>query len=84
MTAINVGQISYFEGYCPDGWGDYTEAQDRFIVGVSGKYSLKSKGGEEFHTLTINEMPAHNHNDGVYNVLLKYDGYSTLDSSDNR
>ena len=35
---------------------------------------MKSKGGEEFHTLTINEMPAHDHSDGVYNVLLKYDG----------
>ena len=34
---------------------------DSFISAISGIYSLGSEGGEEAHTLTTAEMPAHKH-----------------------
>ena len=34
---------------------------DRFVVQAGHSYSLGDNGGENFHTLTINEMPSHAH-----------------------
>jgi len=59
--ATDVGQIAYFEGDCPDGWENYIHGQERFILGAGGGYTLGSTGGEFTHTLTIDEMPKHNH-----------------------
>ena len=33
----------------------------RFVVGVNSSYPLATTGGEETHTLTVNEMPSHTH-----------------------
>lgn len=55
---------------CPGGWSDFTPAAGRFIIGVDGtKFKLPylagspsyQTGGEEFHALTVSEMPRHNH-----------------------
>lgn len=35
--------------------------QSRVMISDNVTYPLGSSGGEEFHTLTVNEMPAHNH-----------------------
>jgi len=35
--------------------------QARMPIGQGQTYSVGNIGGEEFHTLTINELPAHNH-----------------------
>ena len=34
---------------------------DRIILGAGGKYGVNMTGGEESHTLTIDELPSHNH-----------------------
>lgn len=34
---------------------------DRFLVGAGSSYSLGATGGEAKHTLTVAEMPSHNH-----------------------
>lgn len=64
---IPQGIVSSFaSAKCPEGWEPYNEAMGRVIVG-SGKtegVSLKQlfeTGGEEHHTLTVQEMPSHRH-----------------------
>lgn len=41
--------------------GTWTRVEDRVIIGASNKYPVDSTGGEDEHTLTVNEMPSHNH-----------------------
>ena len=50
--------------------GTWSAIQNRFLVGAGGSYKVNATGGETRHTLTVNEMPAHNHawqgvNDGA-------------------
>lgn len=35
---------------------------DKFIVGAGSSYSVGATGGEASHTLTVEELPSHNHN----------------------
>lgn len=41
--------------------GTWTRIQSRFILGASSKYPVNSTGGEEKHTLSVSEMPSHDH-----------------------
>ena len=59
--AADIGQIAYFAGNCPDGWGDYIQCQQRFIFGAGSGYNVGDTGGEFTHTLSYNEMPNHRH-----------------------
>ena len=43
------------------GFGTWTQIKDRFILAAGDTYPAASSGGEATVTLTINEMPAHNH-----------------------
>lgn len=51
----------------PSGWAlcngsnGTPDLRDRFIVGAGNSYHVNDIGGESFHTLTIDEMPAHHH-----------------------
>ena len=51
----------------PTGWvlcngqNNTPDLRDRFIVGAGNGYAVGSTGGEATHTLTVNEMPSHNH-----------------------
>lgn len=53
----------------PEGWGRFTQADGKFILGSdsypskeqSGRYPLRYSGGSATHTLTVNEMPKHSH-----------------------
>lgn len=44
-----------------DGTNGTPDLRNRFVVGVGGTYDVGDIGGEATHTLTINEMPSHNH-----------------------
>jgi microcystin-dependent protein len=70
VEGVPAGTIVMWSGSLasiPDGWVlcDGTNAtpdlRDRFIVGAGNAYALDDTGGEATHTLTIAEMPSHNH-----------------------
>ena len=66
-------------------WEAY--AQGRVPVGKasSGTFgTLNATGGSETdsHTLTLSEIPSHNHSNGSYQYLLKSDSHHTLKDSD--
>ena len=39
----------------------WVKIEGRFLLGQSGSYVINSTGGEASHTLTVNEIPSHNH-----------------------
>ena len=41
--------------------GTWVRIKDKFILAAGDSYSAGSTGGEATHTLTVNEIPAHNH-----------------------
>lgn len=41
--------------------GTWEQIEDRFLLSAGDTYTAGSTGGEATHTLTVNEMPSHNH-----------------------
>ena len=50
------------------GFGTWEQIPGRMILGVSGSHPVGQTGGEEAHTLSIAETPAHNHSRGSMNI----------------
>ena len=48
--------------------GSWEQITGRFLIGAGGSYALGSTGGEANVTLTINEIPPHDHVSDVYNI----------------
>ena len=42
--------------------GTWQQIKDTFLLGSGDDYTLGDTGGEATHTLTVDEMPSHNHN----------------------
>lgn len=53
--------ISIPDWHICDGTTGTPDLRGRFILGSSAEYADGSSGGEKTHTLTIDEMPSHNH-----------------------
>ena len=45
--------------------GTWVQIKDRFLLAAGSSYPASSTGGEAKHTLTVNEMPTHNHSFGA-------------------
>lgn len=54
MSITNINPSTYFGG-------EWKQIKDVFLLACGNSYSNGSTGGEATHTLTINEMPSHNH-----------------------
>lgn len=54
MSTNNVSPQVFFGG-------TWTQITDRFLIGAGNTYASGSTGGSATHTLTINELPSHNH-----------------------
>ncbi len=62
--------------------GVWEQVKDTFLLACGDKYPNSSIGGEEKHTLNINELPAHNHaldNSAGSYVRLAYGGDAGYD-----
>jgi hypothetical protein len=58
--------LAFKRSECPIGWSDFKKGFGRVILGVGKGEGLTEKelmdiGGEEMHTLTIEELPSHRH-----------------------
>lgn len=56
----NTGNIPSGWVLC-DGGNNTPDLRDRFVVGAGYSYGVGATGGEATHTLTVNEMPKHQH-----------------------
>jgi microcystin-dependent protein len=72
----------------PSGWalcnGDNStpDLRDRFVVGSGRNFMPGATGGRSSITLTLANMPAHNHSNGAFSQLLKADCEATKESQD--
>lgn len=97
IVAINVfvvGMIIMWKGEAnnvPKGWklcdgsNETPDLRGKFIVGADDRnvdYKPTKTGGEEKVTLTIDQIPKHNHNSDDYKYLLKMDKNGTAKETD--
>jgi len=55
--------------------GHWELVKDKFLIGAGGDYEILSEGGEAEHTLTEDEMPAHQHK--IKNLNLFWDHWNS-------
>lgn len=65
-TTLNT-QAKVIEQYGGTSWA---KIEGRFLLGASSSYPVSTTGGEAEHTLSVDEMPSHNHEQvvGSYSV----------------
>lgn len=95
MVAVVPGVIWTWYGAVaaiPSGWAlcDGTKGtpdlRGRFVVGAGGAYSVGMVGGEAAHTLTVSEMPGHDHSFAIkqQGSYASGSGWPAVDLVDNK
>lgn len=54
--------------------GTWEQIKDKFVLAAGDTYSVNATGGEVTHTLTLNEMPVHDHRASNYGGLYVWGG----------
>ncbi|MEG4304909.1 hypothetical protein [Microcoleus sp. D3_18a_C4] len=69
-----------------DGENNTPNLKGRFIVGAGGTYDVGETGGSKEVTLTIDQIPSHNHDAGEFKQLLQKhpDGRNSYSGKDDR
>ena len=80
---VPSGAVVAFDGECPEEWDSYQLGAGRFLLGADNARTLHEEGGEENHTLTVAEMPNHNHDNGQF-LLVRITGSHTAPGFDDR
>ena len=52
--------------------GTWQQIQDTFLLSAGSTYTAGDTGGEETHTLTLNEAPAHTHGRGTMDITGQF------------
>ena len=60
------------------GFGTWERLKDTFLLAAGDAYAAGTTGGEAKHTLTVNEMPSHNHPQNAR--VHGYSGWSQIDT----
>lgn len=61
------------------GFGTWEQIKDRFLLAAGSSYSAGSTGGSATHTLTVDEMPSHDHGAKGWAAVVDGSGsYRTL------
>ena len=71
--------LAFASDSCPAGWGPYKPAFGRFIRGIdnSGK-KIDPAGKRKFGNPQEDTFKSHNHNEGSWNRISRYDGGNTV------
>lgn len=64
--------------------GTWERIGGRFLLGADSTYAAGSTGGEAAHTLTVDEMPRHNHEIGNLNAAGNATPYMTVQAQDKK
>lgn len=63
--------------------GTWAKIEGQFLLGSSSAYPLGSTGGEATHTLTVDEIPSHDHGSRVYPYTGSDTAYVSLTTNGN-
>jgi hypothetical protein len=64
--------------------GTWERISGRFLLGADDTYAAGSTGGEATHTLTIDEMPSHNHTIDDYDTTGGATSFMTVQANDKK
>ena len=66
------------------GFGTWERVKDRFLLAAGDAYAAGSTGGEAAHTLTVDEMPKHNHDVDNLNASGNETTFMTVQAQDKK